>query len=261
MASSTNSSFQLILASSSPRRQELIRSLGLPYKIIVSDVDESTRPGLSPAQVVEELSLRKALAVYDGLSADETPGIVIGSDTIVVLNEGILGKPRNADDAFMMLKGLQGRTHRVFTGLACIRTKSGMEFAEQPLGNSAGNPTVDDPRPGKSGDEKTGGYEPALLFGDIGQYRIVSEYAAGQPETLVGHTVSKVTFRPMSDDEIWAYVKTGDPLDKAGSYGIQGLGSVFVEKIEGDFYSIMGLPLNLLYWMLQQFGVHILENT
>jgi septum formation protein len=82
-----------------------------------------------------------------------------------------------------------------------------------------------------------------------------SKTAGAGPETIVGHTVSKVTFRPMSEEEIRAYVKTGDPLDKAGAYGIQGIGSVFIEKIEGDFYSIMGLPMNLLYQMLLKFGV------
>jgi septum formation protein len=103
--------------------------------------------------------------------------------------------------------------------------------------------------------DKAGAYGTTMHLGDIGQYRVISKSPSGEPEIIVGHTVSKVTFRPMSDAEIEAYIKTGDPLDKAGAYGVQGIGAVFIEKIEGDFYSVMGLPLNLLYQMLLRFGV------
>nr|WP_306433582.1 Maf family protein [Paenibacillus montaniterrae] len=92
-----------------------------------------------------------------------------------------------------------------------------------------------------------------IAFGAYGQYELV--FQSDQLAAVVGHTYSQVTFRSMSDDEIYAYIKTGEPLDKAGSYGIQGIGSIFVEKIEGDFYSVMGLPLNLLYPTLLQFGI------
>jgi septum formation protein len=233
----------LILASSSPRRQELIRSLKLPCEIMASDVDESTASGLSPAQVVEELSLRKARAVFQRLEARSNPGIVIGSDTIVVLDNHILGKPVDEADAFRMLKSIQGRKHQVYSGVACIDTGSGDEKAGPPV-----------TRPFEIGEpmEKAGD---AMYLGDTGQYRILSESPSGQPKAMIGHTVTKVTFRPMSDEEIEAYVKTGEPLDKAGSYGVQGLGSVFIERIEGDFYSVMGLPLNLLYQMLLKFGI------
>lgn len=199
----------IILASSSPRRQELIRSLGLPVEMMSSDADESTEPGLSPSQVVEELSVRKAEAVRQKMKDRQTSGVIIGSDTIVALSGNeILGKPKDEADAFRMLKAIQGRQHEVYSGVACIDAQSG-----------------------------------------------------NQPAKIVGHTVSKVTFRPMSDEEIRAYVKTGEPLDKAGSYGVQGLGAVFIEKIEGDFYSIMGLPLNLLYQMLLKFGISPFQNA
>jgi septum formation protein len=192
----------LILASSSPRRQELIQTLGLPYEIRVSDVNEDTDAGMSPAEIVEQLSIRKARAVSDMYKAEQREeGIVIGSDTIVVLGEEVLGKPRDQQDAARMLDALQGKAHHVFSGVACIDLKTGRE--------------------------------------------------------LRSHMVSKVTFRAMSEEEIWGYVQTGEPLDKAGAYGVQGLGAVFIEKIEGDFYNIMGLPLNLLYQMLLKLGISL----
>jgi len=225
----------LILASSSPRRQELIQMLGLPVMIMPSDADETVEPDWTPGQIVERLSLRKAEAVRS--KAAERQGIVVGSDTIVVLDGQVLGKPRNADEAVEMLSSLSGREHRVFSGVALVDA-------------AAGEPS-----------DKAGDYDTTMHLGDIGQYRIQSESPDGRPEIMVGHTVSKVTFRPMSDEEIWAYVKTGDPLDKAGAYGVQGIGSVFIEKIEGDFYSIMGLPLNLLYQMLLRFGIRLFHQS
>jgi septum formation protein len=235
---------KLILASSSPRRQELIRMLQLPCEIRVSDVNEDTDPGMEPQKIVEELSIRKAAAVCD-MYKSELPlsAVVIGSDTIVVQDGQVLGKPRDSADAFRMLTLLQGRTHQVLSGIACIDFKAEQQPGEH-IRFAVGEPK-----------DKAGGYDTTMYLGDTGQYRIVSESPSGQPEVIVGHTVSKVTFRPMSDEEIEAYVKTGEPLDKAGAYGVQGLGSVFVERIEGDFYSIMGLPLNLLYQMLLKLGI------
>jgi septum formation protein len=195
---------ELILASSSPRRQELIRMLGLPVRIMVSHADESTPDGMPPSQIVETLSLRKAQVVADQCTDPSQQGsIVVGSDTIVVLNDRVYGKPLDQTDASRMLRELQGRTHQVYTGLACI-----------PVGAPQGD------------------YKPAI-----------------------GHTVNHVTFRTMCEEEIEGYVQTGDPMDKAGAYGIQGLGACFIEKIEGDFYSVMGLPLNLLYQMLLKFDI------
>lgn len=264
-----NTERRLILASSSPRRQELIRSLGLPYEICPSDADEATEPGLHPSDIVESLSVRKARAVYEQykMRSEGTPGrgIVIGSDTIVVLDGLVLGKPRDEDDSFRMLKALQGRAHEVYSGVACIDLENGRTIRGSRRTAVYMKPLPDErirryiatgePR------DKAGGYDTTMHLGDIGQYRIISESPDGRPEIIVGHTVSKVTFRPMSDEEIWAYVKTGDPLDKAGAYGVQGIGSVFIEKIEGDFYSIMGLPLNLLYQMLLMFGISLFNQS
>jgi septum formation protein len=250
---SINVGKKLILASASPRRQELIRSLRLPYEIRVSDVNEDTEPGLNPQQIVEQLSARKAEAVCD-MYRSELPaeGIVIGSDTIVVLDGEVLGKPRDERDAFRMLSALQGRVHQVYSGVACRAVSA----EGRPMDRQSVNmqPAADNPA------NPAGASAAPARLGDIGQYRIWAETPGGQPELIVGHTVSTVTFRPMTEEEIRAYIQTEEPLDKAGSYGVQGAGAVFIEKIEGDFYSIMGLPLNLLYQMLLKFGISALEN-
>jgi len=179
--------------------------LGMPVVIRPSDADERTPADWPPERVVEELSQRKAKAVWEQARESAEHAVVVGSDTLVTIDGRILGKPRDEEDAAEMLRLLSGRTHEVYTGLCCI-------------GHG------------------------------------LSEPAGGAPEILVSHTVSKVTFRPMSEEEIRAYIRTGEPMDKAGSYGIQGIGAVFIDRIEGDFFSIMGLPVSLLYQMLLRFG-------
>jgi septum formation protein len=115
----------LILASSSPRRQELIRSLGLPYEIISSNADETVEESLTPAEIVEVLALRKAQAVCEQIQPSDKRGIVIGSDTIVVFQGQVLGKPTDVQDSFRMLSALQGETHQVYSGIACVESQSG----------------------------------------------------------------------------------------------------------------------------------------
>ncbi|EJL43844.1 MULTISPECIES: Maf family protein [Brevibacillus] len=188
----------LILASSSPRRRELLQALGIPFTVMTSDVDETTAPGLSPAQVVEELSLRKAKEV----AARLTEGVVLGSDTIVVLDGHILGKPADEADAFRMLSMLQGREHTVYSGVALI------------------------------------------------------DAASGRSEVAHSHTDVKI--RPLSEAEIKSYIATKEPMDKAGSYAIQGIGATIVEGITGDYFTVVGLPLCLTSKLLARFGMPIL---
>lgn len=259
---------QLVLASSSPRRRELVAMLGLslPVRLISTDVDETFDPAWTPAATVEQLALRKARAAAAMLRGEEAPpSVIVGADTIVVLDGQVLGKPQSEDEAVSMLRRLQGRSHDVYTGVALIGTADGRELVRHRSTRVTMKPLDDERirRYVRTGDpmDKAGDYDTTMHLGDIGQYRIISESPDGRPEIIVGHTVSKVTFRPMSDEEIWAYVKTGDPLDKAGAYGVQGIGSVFIEKIEGDFYSIMGLPLNLLYQMLLMFGISLFNQS
>lgn len=188
----------LILASSSPRRKELLQTLGFSFTVQTSDVDETTAPGLSPRQVVEELAIRKAKAVASGLSE----GVIIGSDTIVVLDDEILGKPADEADAFRMLSSLQGRRHTVFSGVALIDAATG--------------------------------------------------------RTEVAYSQTQVQIRPLTDAEITAYIATREPMDKAGSYAIQGIGSTIVETIAGDYFTVVGLPLCLTANMLTRFGISVL---
>lgn len=237
----------LILASGSPRRQELIRTFGLAVRIDPADVDETMPEGTPPDVLVEQLSLRKAQTV-SGRGGHEGGGIVVGSDTVVVLDGRILGKPKDEQEAVDMLRALAGRTHRVYTGIACIDVGKRSELARR----ETSDVTI---RRNLSSDEGLTDRAELASPSEFGRYRVLSELPDGQPEVIAGHTVSQVTFSPMNEDEIAAYVKSGEPMDKAGAYGVQGLGAVFVEKIDGDFYSIMGLPLHLLYVMLLKFGI------
>jgi len=193
---------RLILASSSPRRQELIRLLGLPVDIVPSDADETVEPGWSPADVVERLSVRKAEAVREKL-APGREGIVVGSDTIVVLDGRVLGKPRDDADAADMLTGLQGREHQVFSGVALVDAVTG--------------------------------------------------------RTAQAHRMTRVWMKPADAERIRRYIASGEPRDKAGAYAIQGIGSALVERIDGDFFNVVGLPVSLVADMLEaHFGVRTL---
>lgn len=182
----------IILASSSPRRRELMKMIGLDFVVRPSNEEEVQPVGLSPAEYVKTLALQKAQPV-----ADENPDdCVIGADTVVLLDGDILGKPHTPEIAKKYLMRMQGKTHTVFTGVAVL----------------------------KNG------------------------------RTDVRHCETRVTFMPMSQAEIDAYVATGEPLDKAGAYGVQGPGGVFVGRIDGNYFNVIGLPLPILYRMLVDAG-------
>ena len=188
---------KIILASASPRRQELLDQMGLDHKIMVSDVDESGFNDLEPSKLVEALASLKAKAVADNLSEEEKDTLIIGADTIVLLEGQILGKPLNEQDAEKMLGMLSGKVHMVYTGVSIVDTMDGSQ------------------------------------------------------ETF--YQTSKIYMKQMSKEEIKEYVLTKEPLDKAGSYGIQGRGGVFVKKIEGDYFTVMGLPIARLYDALKKY--------
>ena len=187
----------LILASGSPRRKEILEELGYQFDIKTGDFDESTVPMDDPKEGVQKLALGKALAAVDGL------GLYLGSDTVVVLDNVVMGKPSNPEDAKQMLRSLSGRTHEVCTGVALVEKNERDE--------------------------------------------IVSN------ETFVEAT--EVTFFDLSDEEIDWYVGTGEPMDKAGAYGIQGLGRVLVEGIRGDYETVVGLPAARVYRALREHDV------
>ena len=183
---------KLVLASSSPRRTELLNRAGWPHEVLVAGIDESVRPQEGPAAYVMRLARSKAEAVAERL--DE--GLVLGADTTVVIDNQILGQPRDDADAKRMLKLLNGKWHEVLTGVALVRV---------------------------------GG------------------------ETRVAHETTRVRFAEMSESEIDWYVASGEPVGKAGAYGIQGKAALFIEEIEGDYFNIMGLPIRLVYKLAADF--------
>ena len=192
---------KIILASNSPRRRELLGQMGLKdFEVAAPNVDESVEGGLSPAGMVEELSLRKARAAADRAGED---GLVIAADTVVALDGAVLGKPRSEADAFAMLSALSGREHHVYTGVTVLQ--------------------------------------------------------GGRADTQ--HEETAVAFRELAPGEIWGYIATGEPMDKAGAYGIQGVGALLVRGIRGDYCNVVGLPVFRLGRMLAQFGINLLEGA
>ena len=190
---------EIILASQSPRRRELLERMGLAgFRVVSPDVDKHMEEDLPPAQLVCRLSQRKARAVREQVG-DE--GLIIAADTVVALDGAVLGKPADELAAFKMLSTLSGCRHQVYTGLTVLR-----------------------------GEER--------------------------------HTVSEettVAFRELSEEEISCYIQTGEPMDKAGAYGIQGFGALLIEGIQGDYYNVMGLPVCRLGGILRQLGVDCLR--
>ena len=185
-----------ILASASPRRRELLTQVGLTFEVMVSDADENIEESLSPDELVKRLSLIKATAVKEELSAKGADGdsAVIGADTVVFHKGEILGKPKDEEDAFRMLKSLSGDTHSVYTGVT-------------------------------------------ILLGD---------------ETITFANETKVVFDTVSDEEIKRYIASKEPMDKAGAYGIQGLGGAFVTSIEGEYANVVGFPIGEFCHILRE---------
>ena len=183
---------KIILASRSPRRADILRSVGWPFEVIVADIDETRYDGEAPMDYVRRLSLAKAQVVASKIEE----GLVLGADTTVAVDNHILEKPVDDDDARRMLKLLSGRWHEVLTAVALVRR--GLER------------------------------EPAIAV-----------------ET------TKVRFAELSDAEIDWYVSTGEPLDKAGAYGIQEKAALFIEEIQGDYFNVMGLPIRLVYELIR----------
>ena len=189
----------LILASASPRRQELLRNAGILFTVQPANINETPLAGESPRDCAERLAREKALVVFQS----NPQQCVLGADTIVVVDDIILGKPRDAEDAARMLRLLSGRTHAVITGV-CV------------VGSVAG-----------------------------GHWSVASQTKTASETTLV-------TMCEISDDEIRDYIATGEPMDKAGAYAIQGVASRWIPRIEGDYSNVVGLPVALVYRMLRE---------
>lgn len=185
---------RVVLASQSPRRRELLTLIGVAHTVAPADIDEGVHENEEPAAHAERLARTKALVI----AARQTDALVIGSDTIVVIDGVILGKPSSVQHATDMLRRLSGRTHTVVTAVA-------------------------------------------VAMGD---------------QLLSGVENVSVTFRALTDVMIADYINTGEPMDKAGSYGIQGFGATIVERIDGDFFAVMGLPLGRLIGLCTDLGLH-----
>ncbi|OLN23493.1 septum formation inhibitor Maf [Domibacillus antri] len=183
----------IILASSSPRRKELLSQVLIPFTVHAADADETISPGTEPSDAVEQLALRKAEAVF----AHYPDAAVIGADTVVVQDGRILGKPADASEAAAMIASLSGTVHSVYTGVAIITAN----------------------------------------------------------ETVMFHEKTDVEFWKLTGEEIAAYIQTGEPFDKAGGYGIQSAGALFVKAVHGDYFTVVGLPLSSLYRHLKRLGI------
>lgn len=190
---------RIILASKSPRRRDLLTSLGLKFDVIVTDCDESVPEGTRADDMVKILAQRKAEAVL----LTEPDAVIIGADTVVYLPEEdiVLGKPHDRADAVRILRMLSGRRHYVYTGVA-----------------------------------------------------VVSEGVCD-----VECAVTGVDFKELTDEEINGYIETGEPFDKAGAYGVQDLGGIFVKSIEGEYFNVTGMPKSLTAEMLLRHGVDVLK--
>ena len=187
------SDVRVVLASSSPRRRELLSMIGIPHEVMPADIDERYLPGEDPPAHAERLAREKA-----SVAAARAPdALVVAADTIVVVDGDVLGKPRDREDATAMLRRLSGRSHIVHTAVA-------VSFASREA----------------SGVESPG-----------------------------------VTFRALDDEHISAYIGTGEPMDKAGAYGIQGFGATLVTRVEGDYFAVMGLPLQRTVALMESLGV------
>ncbi len=216
---------RLILASASPRRAQLLAMLGLRFEIVPSGIPEEGLHGETPAEHARGLAEKKALAV----AASHPNALVIGSDTIVVIDGEIVNKPEDEEDAVGMLMRLQGREHEVHTGVAVVETG------------------------GRRGTRRE---EPAVSAGmDWSVAQSGAFPTIGLPLRRASGTESvRVRFRPFDEATARAYVATGEPMDKAGAYGIQGYGATLVEKIDGDFFAVMGLPVVRLLRLLEELG-------
>lgn len=183
----------IVLASASPRRQELLRNAGIEFVVRPADIPEVPALGEAPLAFGERMAREKARAVRESIPSE----IILAADTVVAVDDQILGKPENDDDAIRMLRLLAGRTHSVITSV-CL---SGENFEDVRSENT------------------------------------------------------QVEFAPMTDEDIREYVRTGEPMDKAGAYAIQGMASRWITKVEGDYYNVVGLPVDLVWRMLQVRGV------
>jgi septum formation protein len=196
---------KLILASASPRRAEILRNAGFTFEVQPAHVDETLLPGEPAEAYVRRVATAKAAAAAKSLEANASRAVVIGADTVVVVDGRILGKPADAGHARRMLRLLSGRDHDVLTGLSFLTMPAGAE--------------------------------------------------------TVHVESTRVSFLPLSDEDIEDYLLTGEPFDKAGAYGIQGIGGRFISRVQGCYFNVMGLPISRVWSILMRMEREKQENT
>jgi len=201
---------KLILASGSPRRAEILNFVGWEFEKRVADIDETEFLNESPTDYVQRLAREKAEAV----AAHYENGLILGADTIVVIDEKIIGKPKDVLDARRMLKLLSGRWHKVLTGVALIKKVSGFKFQVPSQEQTSTN---------------------------------------NEQQSVIGLQTTRVKFAELSDAEIEFLVEKGEPLDKAGAYAVQAQAALFIEEIQGDYWNVVGLPINLVFQLVKFF--------
>lgn len=191
----------IVLASNSPRRREILSQLNIRFEVVPSNFEE-TLINMEPLELVEHFAYMKALDVFEKLKGNLPENTyILGSDTIVYC-DSIMGKPKSDEDAYQMLKTLSNKEHQVISGLSIIQGSTG--------------------------------------------------------KAITMHELTKVWIRELEDREILEYIASGEPLDKAGAYAIQGVGSLFVEKIQGCYFNVVGLPVNKLFKIMKEFGVNLI---
>lgn len=191
----------IVLASNSPRRREILSQLNIRFEVVPSNFEE-TLINMEPLELVEHFAYMKALDVFEKLKGNLPENTyILGSDTIVYC-DSIMGKPKSDEDAYQMLKTLSNKEHQVISGLSIIQGSTG--------------------------------------------------------KAITMHELTKVWIRELEDREILEYIASGEPLDKAGAYAIQGIGSLFVEKIQGCYFNVVGLPVNKLFKIMKEFGVNLI---
>ena len=257
---------KLVLASGSQRRRELLTMCGYDYEIIVSNADETIDES-DPENFVRALSFRKAKEVFERLfAAGRRDFAVVGSDTVVAFQkEGetkpvIIGKPKDAKDAVRILSMLSGKTHRVFTGVSVIADIPDENAdAQCSIREKAEIQTECSIREKAEIQTECSIQEKAEIQTECSiqeKAEIQTECSIqGKAEIQTECSITEVTFETLSPDEITDYVNSGDPLDKAGSYGIQGPFGMFVREIRGNYFTVIGMPIPVLYKMLKKIGI------
>ena len=243
---------ELILGSQSPRRRELLERMGLQFRVLTAEIDETKYETEDPESSVRRICEAKAAAVAECLKRENAQfsifnsQLVLCADTIVVLDGRIMGKPHDAAEAKAMLRALSGREHAVYTAFTLLPVKA------------SGNRQQ---ATGDGGCEASGNRHQAPRDASCHLSPVTCHLSPAASVAFTHCEKTFVKFRPLTEAEIAAYVASGEPMDKAGAYGIQGLGAMLVEGIRGDYFTVMGLPVCRLAQALKRYGIDPLAQN